>query len=129
MVLKRFLMTLRASFRPFHSHLIMSYNNGKPGTITIDSANEDLLYWLKLIIRTALTWSFFFELFLKTIKNLSEQTDIKNKVSAHLTAAIMTVWQFPPRKSFNSLVNLLSLYGTKPLLCSNIIEAYLFIIA
>jgi len=27
----------------------------------------------------------------------------------------MTVWQFPPRESFNSLVSLLSRYGMKPL--------------
>ena len=27
---------------------------------------------------------------------------------SHLTLAIMTVWQFPPNESFNSLVSLLS---------------------
>ena len=35
----------------------------------------------------------------------------------HLTAAIMTVRQFPPSESFSRRVSLLFLYGMKPLPC------------
>jgi len=39
-------------------------------------------------------------------------------------AAIMTVRQFPPRQSFSNLVNLLSRYGTWPLLYISTYKSY-----